>query len=411
MYDQSFNQNSILRVLRKSDFNDHPALRQEPIKDEMVLRSIERARIGKWNVCPLSVNVLRKKPVYAFTNFYDELLIRKINNNIRQYCDFRHPARTSIISNVANIVSEGVNYILYRLDVKSFYESFDINDVLKKVTSIPQLSGPSKALVINLFEHFRAMGGTGIPRGLAVSATLSELMMKDFDESIRKNKNIFFYSRYVDDIIIITNATEDPPNFIKNINLKLPNGLSLSRNKEFFKLVDKVKGDSASVLDFEYLGYKFSVINPAQKNCFRDVILDIADSKVAKLKTRIIRALIGYCQDLDFDLFERRLKFLAGNFSIMDSNLGKKKLAGIYYNYHLVNASSDNGLEKLDKFLKAAILSSNGAVFSNFQRRLTSNLHRQSLLKISFSAGFKNKTFLHFPPTSLEQIQKCWRYA
>ena len=46
----------------------------------------------------------------------------------------------------------------------------------------------------------------GLPRGIDISATLSELFMADLDSEIKKIDGIFFYARYVDDIIVIYNA-------------------------------------------------------------------------------------------------------------------------------------------------------------------------------------------------------------
>ncbi|WHQ45820.1 hypothetical protein E8D21_19350 (plasmid) [Alcaligenes faecalis] len=42
-------------------------------------------------------------------------------------------------------------------------------------------------------------------------------MMRDFDRQIHNNINTFFYSRYVDDIIVITSSDEDSKEFIAGI--------------------------------------------------------------------------------------------------------------------------------------------------------------------------------------------------
>ncbi|EPM56853.1 phage-related reverse transcriptase/maturase family protein, partial [Pseudomonas syringae pv. actinidiae ICMP 19103] len=41
-------------------------------------------------------------------------------------------------------------------------------------------------------------------RGLALSATITEIVMQDFDNSIKELDGVFYYGRYVDDIIVVT---------------------------------------------------------------------------------------------------------------------------------------------------------------------------------------------------------------
>lgn len=409
MYDQSFNAISLSKTLRRSDFNKMRSLRDDVVKQHQISEAVQQAKMGGWHTSPLSSTILRKKSVYSLKNFSDELLIRKINDNIRRHRKHRHPARTSIVSNASKLIGEAVCYRLYRLDIKSFYESFQIPKVLALVDSIEMLSIPSRKLIQNLFKHFSAGGGCGIPRGLTISATLSDLMMADFDKSIERNKNVFFYARYVDDILIITNSSENEQDFLKEIKKLLPAGLQLSRSKQFIQSVSKATSLSKLVLQFEYLGYKFSVHDPSQKKQFRKVSLDIADTKIAKIKTRIIRSLISYCDDGNFERLLLRIKFLTTNFSVLDANRSKKRLAGIYYNYHLINGNSPNGLDCLDRFLSSSVLSGDGNIFSRFFF-LSTYSQRKILMKLSFKRGFTEKIFLHFPATKLKEIQDCWRY-
>ena len=43
----------------------------------------------------------------------------------------------------------------------------------------------------------------GIPRGIGISAYLSELYMRDIDIKIKSLEDVIYYARYVDDIIVI----------------------------------------------------------------------------------------------------------------------------------------------------------------------------------------------------------------
>ncbi|MEB2626717.1 antiviral reverse transcriptase Drt3a, partial [Pseudomonas sp. YuFO8] len=174
---------------------------------------------------------VKNKTIYRIKNFSDELILRKINKNIQRNIKLPNASRDSIIANIKNILSEGVSYKIYRLDVKSFYESFLTEDVISIISKIQRLSPTTKKMVKDILNHHTNSGGLGVPRGLALSATLSEIMMLPFDKEVCSQPGVFFYSRYVDDIIIISSGNEDGAKFIKLISKLLPKGLQLNEQK------------------------------------------------------------------------------------------------------------------------------------------------------------------------------------
>lgn len=412
MYDQSFNYSSLNGMLRKSDFHKHKFLQIPGNKDAVLAEAVSIAADGFSTTTPLVKSLAGKHTIYRMTSFPAELVARKLNLNIRRLYRPKQPPRALVIPNVARLVSEGVKYGIYRLDIRKFYESFQPDDVLNRIESNRLLSLPTKRILRNVFSHYVAIGGEGIPRGLALSSTLSELMMRNFDDSIQRDDSVFFYSRYVDDIIVIS-SNLDTDRFTKTLKSMLPPGMEFNRKKMYLRPVNKAECNSAFVFDFEYLGYKFSVTNPppgSKTRPFRMVNLDIADGKIKKAKTRIVRSVSDYCKSGDFDLLLLRFKFLTSNFSVFDSDRLQKKLAGIHYNYHLINPDESLALTDLDAFLRAAVLSGNGEIFSDFLTKTNPN-ERAKLLKCSFRRGFKEKIFVHFSPDNLHKIQECWRYA
>ncbi|MGX9731423.1 antiviral reverse transcriptase Drt3a [Janthinobacterium aestuarii] len=411
MYDQSINSKSLYHTLRRSDFHTIFDLRDEILRDQILIRAVSTGNKALWDLSPLKISQLRGKNVYSLPNFEDELLIRKVNNNIRHFRNVRNPARTSIVTNLSLIVAEAVPYRIYRLDVKSFFESFSIAHVLKTVDDINILSLSTKRLLRDLFKHFVASGGSGIPRGLAISSTLSELMMISFDERIKNMKDVFFYARYVDDIIIITSGAELEQNFLKLVTSLLPDGLKLSKNKQKITTVPKVTKSSNFQFSFEYLGYKFSIKDPGAVKTCRQVDLGISEKKINKIKTKIILAIRDFCKTNNMTTLLDRLHFLCGNFSLNDRDRGRKRLAGIFYNYHLIKSSSSEcGLNELDKFLRHAVTSGRGTTFLKF-KSLTTSPERRRLATFSFSRGFHARTFMNYTGSKLKTIQDCWKYA
>lgn len=225
--------------------------------------------------------------------------------------------------------------------------------MLKVLHEIRKLSPQSKTLTETLLNSHTAMGGIGIPRGLSLSAVLSDLLMSQFDHLIRSADDTFYYSRYVDDIIIMTSAREKKAEFVTWIKNSLSPGLSLNPNKreivEVLSKVEKVKSSCAPpILSFDYLGYAFTVSNPTavksgnKKNgeLSRTVLIDMARQKIKKFKTRIVRAFLDFSKTGDWDLLRDRIAYLTQNFSVYNPKAGGKKLAGIYHSYPLLNSES-----------------------------------------------------------------------
>jgi hypothetical protein len=167
-------------------------------------------------------------------------------------------------------------------------------------------------------------------------------------------------------------------------------------------------------ISFDYLGYAFSVYEPVKVpnkkkgQYFRDVVVDIAGSKVRRMKTRIVRSLMDFVATGDFDLLRLRIKFLTSNFSVKDFRRDRSKLAGIHYSYPELTDPANSGLRELDKFLTNALLSKNGRVFAKSTAALTPDL-RRLLLKHSFVRGHQERSMVHFHPTTIRKIQECWK--
>jgi hypothetical protein len=421
MYDQSFNLNSLARELRKSDFIDDKRLRNPTYKEKQIARAVERAEAGFEGYDLLAKSTQKGKSVYFINDFSDELVLRKVCKNILKVFPISYPNRDLLVSNIRNLISEGVAYRIYRLDLKSFYESISVELAKNSICESNRLSIPTKRFVTDILDQHCSCSYPGLPRGLGLSALLSELVMLPFDNIVKKLAGVYYYGRFVDDIIIITNRLEDEKSFLENVRISLPPGLVLNKNKQIIQTAKinvapyKLPAIPNTVISFDFLGYKFTVYEPLSDGGpkgghFRDVRIDIADSKLKKIKTRIIRSLIAFNNDKDYSQLEQRLKYLTSNFSVTDPERQQKRLAGIYHNYWLVDQEKSFVLPQLDYFLRKAIISGTGSIFDEFFSKST-DTQRRMLLRNSFVKGFGNKTYLHFSKESLANIQRCWIYA
>lgn len=416
MYDQSFNLKSIERTIRKSDFYKLHFLKNEAEKAKVVSAAHTRSIEGFKDFSAFSSSKIRGKIVVSVKSFSDELLIRKINLNIVTKAKIRPLDRDSIVANVANLLAEGVQYRVYRLDIKSFYETISASHVTRAMDDVTSLSLATKKYVQQILHHYQSSGGSGVPRGLSISGALSELILRDFDRRVTGDSEVFFYSRYVDDIIIITSGNENRRRFTNWIRSSLPAGLSLNEKKQH--IIERAKvvvEKGAPVIPketaFEFLGYEFKIIesgNDGKKP--RIVRLDVAPSKVKKIKTRLIKSLLSYLKDKDFDLLSDRILFLCSNFSVMDADRERKRLAGIYHNYHRVLPGGSDALRNIELFFQKVVSSGYGRVCDPFFTSTTAS-QRRELLKCSFIRGHSEPVYYHFSEKRISKIQRCWRYV
>ncbi|MEZ0316127.1 MAG: antiviral reverse transcriptase Drt3a [Methylophilaceae bacterium] len=420
MYDSSFNKFTLAKTLRKEDFFAYPSLKDEIYRAVIISKAVASASTCFNGHDPLVSFSKKGKTIYKIQAFEDELVLRKANENLRKATQTKQQNRDSIIKNLIHLLSEGVPYRIYRLDIKSFYESFSSDYIKKELDSLVKLNPNSKKLIEHLLAKYTSIGGLGLPRGLALSATLSELLMSEFDKEVRNKSGVYFYARYVDDILIITNGLENCTLFIKDIKLALPIGLGLNSNKQKIRTAQErvdplaTVHPSVTVLEFDYLGYKFKVTEPYKVGSgkkpsayFRNVDVDISLNKIKKIKSRISRTFHDFSKTKDFSLLTQRIKYLTTNYRLKELGSNKYRLAGIYYSYPLLSSSTGKGLQELEHYLKNSIYSKFGRIFSKTSALLSAK-EKKELLGNSFIYGYKTKCMVHFHPKKMNKIQECW---
>jgi hypothetical protein len=131
---------------------------------------------------------------------------------------------------------------------------------------------------------------------MAISATLSEYTLRDFDQFVSRLPNVFYYSRFVDDMVLITSGDVDADEFKNLVSERLPRGLLLNQQKcRYLSLSEnRVSGGQVPsvVATFDFLGYQFEIWR-RQKDGNRNlssrmVNVDISPSKTKRIKTRVI---------------------------------------------------------------------------------------------------------------------------
>ena len=335
---------------------------------------------------------------YLTENLCDTLIIRKLNDNIKRIYKDEQANRRIIIDQVKTLLEETCPFWILKTDIKSFYESIDRDRLIEKLKKDTILSFHSLQVLNKIFANSTLAKSTGLPRGMSISSTLSEIYMRKFDNWIKTSEGVFYYARFVDDIIIFSFSKEKLELIKSNLNAQLKIlDLNLEINeKKTPPIYDggKIRVDNP----LEYLGYSFTKENA-------ELVVSIANKKINKIKTRIIKALCDFVTTKDFVLLERRIKFLTGNYCIKKGIEGKELRAGIHYNYPQVN--NLDVFNELNLFLYKSINCRKGSLGI----RLSKILFKPQKMKLSgysFKHGFINKEYHSFTFDDMKQIISCW---
>ena len=340
---------------------------------------------------------------YLTNNLCDTLIIRKLNDNIKRIYKDEQANRRIIIDQVKTLLEETCPFWILKTDIKSFYESIDRDRLIDKLKNDTILSFHSLQVLNKIFLNSTLAESTGLPRGMSISSTLSEIYMRKFDNWIKTSEGVFYYARFVDDIIIFSFSKEKLELIRSNLNTQLK---VLDLNLEINEKKTPPIYDGRYITlkkPLEYLGYSFT---KEIKNKKAELVVSIANKKVNKIKTRIIKALCDFIKTKNFALLEKRIKFLTGNYCIKKGIEGKELRAGIHYNYPQVNDLS--AFTALNTFLYKSINCRKGSLGI----RLTKILSKPQRIKLSdysFKHGFLNKEYHSFTFDEMKQIISCWK--
>lgn len=349
-------------------------------------------------------------------------ILKQLQRNIYKTFKVKQANRKNIISQLRILFDDGFPKIILRTDIKNFYETIPHKKLLSKIEQNSLLSHPSKRIIKDILNQYWRMliedgikketdERVGIPRGIGISAYLSELYMRDFDRKIYSTNNVNYFARYVDDIIIVITPKICNENIsaskyiseIKSILLKTC-GLNLNLDKTFTIDLRKEKKERkiSKKYNLTYLGYKF-IIGYEKKNGLKDgktkewieklpLKISMSENKLERYKNKIITAFEDYSSEKIKYIGREskvnrmlllRMKFLTNNFQLFRRK--KNVFVGIYFSNEFLNSNEE--LRILDKLLKEEITK----IVSPLNIKLVAKLNQ-----LSFEKGFGEKRFLNF---------------
>lgn len=411
MFDSSLHAKTLARQFRRSDFHESSWNISVADKEDIIADALSFARRGFERVS-LRQNSLGDKTIYRHAAIGEALLIRHVADGVRRITGVRQSDRKGIMKSLVAVVGEGISFGVLKFDIRSFYESVNPYQIISNLRSDAAFSRQSVDLLESFFEALRRQGIQGLPRGIGLSATLSEYMLRDFDRAIAAHPGITFYSRYVDDGIIVASPQQDLDDLRTFVSEALPQSLELHRAKtKTYAFGRYVRGNPGiTEHQFDFLGYalKVSEIIQADQSRFRRVELDISAKKVARIKRRIAKAVLAFNNGDTYAHLISRTKLLTSNFGYIDKSSGQQRFSGLRYNYSLIDPHRSPALIELDRFLVNVIKSPHPG---NRLRPNLSEAQARNLLGFGFKRGFLRNRFFTFREDHLRQMIGCWAHA
>ena len=330
--------------------------------------------------------------VNKYEVLFQKLVLRKIYQNIKAEYKFIHPNRDEIISQIINLTKDKNPYWIQKLDIKSFFESVKRDAIIQKLKQDYRLTRQTIILLEKIFTNQSFNGYTGLPRGLSISSILAEIYLNDFDSEITRTQGVFYYARYVDDIIIFC-TNKQIRDDVKNIAIKALEELRLFTNCE-----KNQSWDNNSTESLKYLGYEF------KHDTTKKVTISIATNKVNKIKTHITRSFFDFIKNHNYNLLDKRIKYLSGN-CIFDERRKSPIFAGIYYNYKRI--TEKNSLKELDTFYRGILNCKKGKLGTPLNQLLNAT-KRNHLKKYSFMFGHEKHLSNRFSSKAIKEITQVW---
>ncbi len=408
-----FNERAFSGVIRAGDSRRFQ-INLKVDRDSIMQKAVDTAAACLPVFGPVHNSKIKGRNCASLPDYSQTLILRLVSKylSFRFRIDIRNRDRT--VKSVIEALTDSTPMYILRRDISSFYESIPVEKLKSKLAHGAYLPSAMRQFMDVYFQTFCAASTQGLPRGISLSPVLAELAMEDFDKAVRGLPGVYRYFRYSDDILIL--SFEPPEKIETDLLSLLPVGMRFNTEKEDrLDIVCKAKEDQQNK-NFEYLGYKYSFSDLAIGKTHRVIKVEIADKKISKIKTRIFCALKAYSKDRSFPLLHKRLRFLAGNFTVLRHGASSIKTSrdvksGIYYNYKLCGTYKGGlliehdgpELKALDAFYHSLLKNAPGMRVSLSASQLA------QLRTISFFKGFSLKYSEEFDASEVADIKKVWR--
>lgn len=386
-------------------------------RSDVLAEAFKVIQAGNLNLASTNKTKLRGETCFSIGCYGSNLTIRYINRFLTGRMRIEMPSRERIVRTVITSLSDATPLYLFRRDIKNFYESIEIKRIRKRLLSDRSIPKKIKGCLYQYFEYF-CPGDKGLPRGIALSAVLAELIMEEYDQRIKRTHGVYRYFRFSDDILIICYR----PDAIENAIGNLPDGLSFNQSKKQDYILDE--NMTTTPTPISYLGYDFICEKSKRNNKPRELEVKISDKKIKRIKTKLVLSFANFNRYGNFEILLDRIRFLSGNYKVKRSGVNKTKgslfiKSGIYYNYSQcglyrgVEYQDYRGdeLRKLDGFYNFLLKRPDKLVGSLAKSPLLSQEQYSALRRISFLQGYQKRIAVYMSDERIHAIKAIWRHV
>ncbi len=304
--------------------------------------------------------------------------------------------RTALCAALFSTLEEPSPKVVVKTDVQAFYESVSHEMLVEVVKNRPDLSPTAADHVSALLRSFTQTAGArvGLPRGVALSAFLGELVLAELDQSIGRDLDVVQYFRYVDDVVVVFGAggPKSRPQDRRRQVVSAIEELGLKANPEKSLALELPLSKSSRVRSIEYLGYRFELRS-------NSVTAELSEKKIRRLSTRVTRAFDAFRSssrtDADGNQLVQRIELVTSNYRL--SGRKARSYVGLAFASPLVGSTS-RSVRELDRnlALEIASISSDRALIARLE-------------PLSFSSGIDDVRFVKVSAKRIQRLSYIWR--
>lgn len=359
----------------------------------------ERINLGNYKLPLSSVGIRNKKLAYkiSFDNPADFFLVKQLERNLVSAFGISMTDRHKMVTQLDVLLRDESPKTLLKADVASFFESVPHNKLVEHLESQRGLSRTSLMFIDRLLTDFSALSGSdkGLPRGVGLSSFLAESYLQDVDHAVRGLPGVTFFSRYVDDIVVIcSHKRHDLARDSIKPELRVllrEKGLSLNATKTRIYS----SNDPHAFRYIQLLGYEFKVTMKTG-----DVQLDMSKRRFERYSERLRLTFEHHAKSVGegaHTALVSRIRLLTGNHRVAKP-LGNTMMGVAFSNRSLTSVSPR--LRELDLLLHEHL------------RKAALPAHVLAKMEhCSFTDGFELTQFERFKRGRVKQLGVIWKYA
>lgn len=296
-----------------------------------------------------------KRIIYHYpSDSVENYLSHYLKNQLDKSFKIKYSKRNEIIHllfNMMQALNHMKDFVIVRADFKSFFDSIMPKFVYENYIALSQIHRDDKELLeaySSSLKYCRA--------GMCLSNGMAEIACRDFDNRIKAKlitHGIFFYERFVDDIILIMNRYVTKEEIIEIINDTIrdsfgecPVKLNLSEGKFSYVSRRDLESFPTKKVSFSFLGYEFYIQPHTVKNSIKlKLSYGITATKRKRYANIIEHAFIQYKKDENVELLRQRVKVYSSRVIIAQpvlDNSMKWLTKGVVANYNELRYYTEN---------------------------------------------------------------------